>query len=200
MGDAVLAALLRAYDLCVSERASRKPFVLRLLTPPPAWLCGVVAEVPPGTERALTVTSPFLEGFLPQAEAAWHEGQEAVASSGPFAATLEGEEVLLVAMAISHLDRRLLILRRLTGDADLRPILQRAREQVLEQERLVRQIGALHLPCASIDRDTKALLAAPLAPDYLAVAARLSQASTEVQAVLATLPSPPSRQRRKARS
>jgi hypothetical protein len=77
-------------------------------------------------------------------------------------------------------------------------MLQRAREQVLEQERLVRQIGALHPPCAAIDRDTKALLSASLSPDQHALAERLTKASADVQAVLATLPPPP-RQRRQAR-
>ena len=192
MSTALLTVLLRALDLCVIERVPSKSAPLRLLTPAPIWL-------PVEGGQALGAVTPFLDHFLPQAEAAWHDGHQ-TASSGPFAITVDGEEVLLLATAISHHERRFLIVRRLTGDADVRPTLQRAREQVLEQERLVRQISALHPPCASIDRETKTLLAAPLAPDHHAVVERLNKASAEVQAVLATLPAPPARHRRQARS
>jgi len=192
MSTALLTVLLRALDLCVIERVLSKSRPLRLLTPAPLWL-------PVEAGQELGAVTPFLDYFLPQAEAAWHEGQE-MASSGPFAITVDGEEVLLLATAIRLHERRFLIVRRLTGDADLRPTLQRAREQVLGQERFVRQIGALHPLCASIDRDTRKLLAASLVPDHQLLLERLNKANADVQAVLATLPSPPSRHRRKART
>lgn len=192
MSTTLLTILLRALDLCVIERVLSRSRPLRLLTPAPLWL-------PAEAGHELGAVTPFLDHFLPQAEAAWHEGQQ-TASSVPFAIAVDGEEILLVATAISHHERRFLILRRLSGDADLRPTLQRAREHVLGQERLVRQIGALHPLCASIDRDTRKLLAASLAPEHQVVVERLNTVSAEVQAVLATLPSPPSRHRRQART
>jgi hypothetical protein len=191
---------LRALDLCVIEREHTEPPVLRLLTPAPVWLAGVFATVPPEVGKALGAPIPFLEHFLPQAEGTWHEGEGAVATSGPFATTIEGEEMLLLITATCHHNRRLLIVHPLSGDADIRPTLQRARERVLEQERLIRQIGALHAPLASIDRETKALLGASLSPEQQALVERLNKATAEARAVLATLPSPPSRHRRQARS
>ena len=198
MSTSLLTAVLRTLDLCVTERVASEPPALRLLTPAPIWLAGVFDKVPPEAGQVLGTPIPFLDHFLPQADAVWHAGEETPVSSGPFTTTVEGEEVLVQATATCHNGRRLLLLRQLTGDADLRPMLQRARETVLEQERLVRQIGALHPPCAAIDRDTKALVAASLPPDQHALAERLTKASADVQAVLATLPAPP-RQRRQAR-
>src|SRR6187397_542591 len=48
--------------------------------------------------------------------------------------------------------RPLLIIERLTGDADTRPILQKAREHLLDREQLARQAAAVHAPAAAIDK------------------------------------------------
>jgi hypothetical protein len=200
MSNALLTAVLRTLDLCVIERVLSEAPALRLLTPAPLWLAGVFDRVPPEVGQVLGAPIPFLDHFLPQAEVTWHAGDETIASSGPFTTTVEGDEVLLVATATCHHGRRLLILRHLTGDADLRPMLQTAREQVLELERLVSQIGALHAPFASIDREVKAMATASLPPELQALAERLNKSSADVQAVLATLPAPASRHRRQART
>lgn len=221
MSDDILSALLRAFDLCVIECAHSMPSFapeqdaagdgqpgdgpatrhseLRLLTPVPDWLASAFAAAPavvPTFGDAL----PFLDHFLVQAEAVWHEGHPASASSDPFVATINGTEVLLRAVAMTQHARRLIILQRLTGDADIRPMLQRAREQTLEHERLVQQVGRLHTPAAAIDRDVKELLAAALPADHQRLVERISQASSELQSAMAGLPSPPSRHRRHART
>lgn len=215
MSDDILSALLRVFDLCVIECAPSKPAfdfsagrpddgptarhsVLRLLTPVPDWLASAFAAAPtevPTFGDAL----PFLDHFLVQAEAVWHEGHPASATSGPFVATINGSEVLLRAVAIAQHEHRLVILQRLTGDADVRPILQRAREQTLAQERLIQQVGKVHAPAAAIDQGVKGLLAAALPTDYQHLVERLSQANAELQGSLASLPAPTSRHRRQAR-
>ena len=200
MSDVLLTALVRTLDLCVieAEGPAGTDAVLRLQTPAPGWLSAVFEAVPQ-EDGTLAGALPFLDHFLVQAAAAWHEGHPASASSGPFVAPTPGEDALIRAVAMTQDGRRLLILQRLSGDADLRPSLQRAREQTLEHEQLVKRIGGLHVPAAAFDRDVKALLAAALSPDQQRLVERLSQSSAEVQAVLATLPAPP-RQRRQVRT
>ena len=57
------------------------------------------------------------------------EMQEATTlESGPFVATVGGEDILLRASAITLAGRMLLVIEKLTGDADTRPMLQKARE------------------------------------------------------------------------
>lgn len=200
ISDAALMAMLRALDVCVIEGSPSVPPVLRLLTEAPDWLAGVFADVPAEAGQTVGGATPFLDHFLQQAEEVWHHGPPASAASGPFVVPGVGEDVLLRAVAVTQDGRRFLILQHLAGDADLRPALQRAREQILEQERLVRQVGALHAPAAAMDRDIKALLAAALSPEQRQLAERLSQLSAELQGVVATLPAPSSRHRRQART
>ena len=71
-----------------------------------------------------------------------------------------GEDALLRATAITLEHRSLLIIERLTGDADTRPILQKAREQMLATEQLTRQAAAVHAPAAAIGRVADELAAA----------------------------------------
>ena len=44
------------------------------------------------------------------------------------------------------------MLERLTGEADTRPILQKAREHLLDPERLTRQVAAVHEPASRVHR------------------------------------------------
>jgi hypothetical protein len=221
MSDVVLSAVLRAFDLCViecsptssafdvgrpgthedqpGEGPAARHASLRLLTPAPDWLISAFAAAPtvvPTFGDAL----PFLDHFLVQAEAVWHEGHPASASSDPFIATINGREHLLRAVAMNQHEQKLIILQRLTGDADHRPILQRAREQALEQEQLVQRVGTLHGPAAALDRDIKELLAMGSSPEHTHVVERLGASIAEVQGVLAGLPAPPSRHRRQSRT
>ncbi|MEO6349497.1 MAG: hypothetical protein ABIP53_02510 [Candidatus Limnocylindrales bacterium] len=220
MSEAVLTAVVRAFDLCVIEclppaspfdlgragagdsRPGQGPAarhsVLLLLTPRPDWLAGVFTIVQDDARTALLGAVPFLDHFLVEAEAVWYEGHPASATSEPFVALVGGTDVLLRARAVTQHERRLLILQRLAGDADLRPMLQRAREQMLEHEQLVQRTSTLHAPAAAIDRQVRELLAA-LPAEHQGVVDRLSNSSAELQSALAGLPAPPSRHRRQAR-
>jgi len=199
MSDVPLSAVLRAFDVCVIEYATTPP-KLRLLTPSTGWLVDVFGGSAADSAAGLGDATPFLENFMPDAEAAWHEGRDARATSGPFVVPTADGDVMLRALAITHDGRRLLMLQRLTGDADLRPMLQRAREQMLEQEKLVRQVGAVHGPAAAIERDLKELHSKGLPQEHHALVERLMRASTELQTAVATLPAPPSRHRRQAKT
>ncbi len=202
--DELLPAIVRTFNLCVIE-CSRPPegqthsaCTLRLLTPVPEWLASAFAAAPEAVPT-LGETLPFLEHFLTQAEEVWYEGHPATGSSEPFVATVKGTEVLLRAVAIAQHDQRLIVLQRLLGDSDVRPMLQKARDQALELERVVRTVGTLHAPTAVIERDVTALLATSLSPEQQALVERLRQAAADTRAALSQLPQAPEKPRRKRR-
>jgi hypothetical protein len=197
MNDALLSAVFRALDLGVIER--RRDSAFYMVTTPPDWLSQAFASAISDTPGRIDGAMPFLDHFMHQAEAIWREGPPAMISSGPFVATIRREEILINARAMTVQDRQVLVLERLTGDADTRPILQKAREQMLVHEQLVRRIATVHEPAAAIDGGLKQLLAASLPPDQRAIVESIASASVEVQAALAKLPSLPSRFRRHAR-
>ena len=116
--------------------------------------------------------------------------------SGPFAATVGDEELLLRATALIVDGRTLLVLERLTGDADTRPMLQKAREHMLEGEQLVRQVHAVFPPAREIDKTIASLRAAALSSDQQALVQTLYEANERLRDALAKLPAPPVRQRR----
>jgi hypothetical protein len=194
VSDTVLSDVIQALGLAVIERLPNSTY--HLLTASPHWLTGAFEAAPAGAQGTLAGALPFLDHFLNQAETAWYEGPPATAESGPFAARVSGEDLLLRATAFTIGRRRLLVLERLTGEADTRPILQRAREHLLEAERLTRQIGTVHAPAAAIERELSALSATSLSADQQRIVDALRQASAKVQAAMATLPAPPPKSRR----
>ena len=194
MNEALLADLLRVLDIAIVERLPNSLY--HLVTPAPAWLAGAFEEKATGSQRSLGATLPFLDHFLDQAGAAWNRAPDGKAESGPFAATVSGEDVLLRATAITMQTRPLLIIERLTGDADTRPILQKAREHLLDREQLARQAAAVHAPAAAIDKAIKELSEFELEADVGAVVSRLQQASRVLQGAIAPLPVPAPKGRR----
>lgn len=194
MNDPVLANTLRALDIAVVERLADWRF--QMVGESPAWLEAALDTAPAGSRHTLAGALPFLDHFLPQADAAWHDLGDAHAESGPFVATIGGEDALLRATALT-LDRRsLLVIERLTGDADTRPILQKAREQALATEQLTRLAAGVRAPAAAIARVAAELAAAELPPAERALVDALAAASAQLQAVAETLPKPHSKGRR----
>jgi hypothetical protein len=184
MSADLLSKLTRALDIAVIERMASSGFAL--VAPAPAWLAGAL-----GAEHTLFSAFPFLRHFLDQAEATWQADPRARADSGPFEATINAEAMLLRATALSVDTHKLLVVERLTGDADLRPLLQRAREQLLEHEGLTRRAADVHAPASAIARDVAALGAIDLPPAARALVESLAQSSAALQAAVAPLPVPP---------
>jgi hypothetical protein len=149
MTDVLLSELAPALDLYVIERRSDSSFVA--VTSPPAWLTpalGAGADTP----FALAQTFPFLEGFLREAETFWRAGTERRLTSDVFTAGDGSEELLLRASALNVSGRCVIVLERLHGAADARPVLQTAREQALAHERLASRVSGLQTALASISK------------------------------------------------
>jgi hypothetical protein len=188
----VLPALARALGLAVIERLPNTGYILA--APAPDWLAGAL-----GTSHTLPSAFPFLGHFLQIAGAAWHDGPGARADSGPFEATINGEPMLLRATALPVESHKLLVVERLTGEADPRPMLQRAREQMLEREALERRARQVHAPAAAIAREVAALAALECGPEARPIVDRLQQAAAALQTAAAALPAPPPARRRRPR-
>jgi hypothetical protein len=190
--DELLPEVMRALDCAVVERLPNAMYFL--VTPAPDWLVGVFDAAPAGAQGSLAGALPFLDHFLPQAEAVWYQGAPTRADSGPFTAPVGRQELLLRAAAFTVDRRPLLILERLTGEADTRPILQKAREQLLEHERLTRQAAAVHAPLAALGALVDDL-ASGTAVDPATIE-RLRSAVKTLQAATGGLPTPPPARRR----
>lgn len=186
MNDSVLPELARALGIAVIERLPNAGYIMA--APAPDWLAGAL-----GPSNTLPSAFPFLRHFLKLASAAWHDGSRI--DSGPFEATIDGEHLLLRAAALTVDTHKLLIVERLTGDADMRPILQRAREHLLEREQLELHATRVHAPAAAIARDLAALAALPLSPEARRLVETLTKSSAALEAAVAPLPQPPARGR-----
>ena len=194
MSDTLLANVLRALDVAVLERLADSRF--QIVGVSPSWLEAAFDEAPAGARHTLGGALPFLDHFLQEADAIWHERGAARADSGPFTATIGGEDALLRATAVTVEHRSLLVLERLTGDADARPILQKAREHRLATEELTRHAAAVHAPAAAVARVAGELAAADVGPGPRALVDALNAAAAQLRAAVDTLPKPAPKGRR----
>ena len=194
MSDTLLANVLRTLDIAVLERLADSRF--QIVGTSPAWLESAFDEAPAGARHTLGGALPFLDHFLLDADSVWHERGDARADSGPFTATIGGQDALLRATAITVEHRSVLVLERLTGDADARPILQKAREQVLATEQLTRHAAAVHAPAAAIARLADELAAAELGSSHRAILDALAAAAAQLRTVVEPLPKPAPKGRR----
>jgi len=197
MNDPVLEDLLAAIGIAVIERRADGSFhpIARL----PEWFDDLFDRGTYGPQATLAGALPFLDEFLPQADKAWRQ-RSGLLGSGPIAVPIAGFEVLLRATAMSVGGRSLLVVERLTGDSDVRPILQKAREAELEHERVLKQVGEIRAPAATIAGTLDQLLATDLTIEQRGLVENLQHAAAASQAALEVLPATPRAHRRKEKS
>jgi hypothetical protein len=173
--ETVLGPVLRLMDVAVIEWRPDGSYVP--LAPSPAWFRG----------PAPWSSMPFLEHFVGEARRALHDSVKAISEPDQFTAQGAGEELLLRVRAVKVRRRMLLVIERLAGAADPRPVLREARERALDHERLVEQARAMHPPVADVAAAAAALqssgVAAPALEPLMRAVARLQQA-------VAALPEP----------
>ena len=185
MSQSLLAELMCALDLAGLERLSGGSFVA--LTPPPHWLTHVFGAAAAGEHVTIAKAFPFLDTFLSEAEAFWRGGPARSITSGPFAVEGPSGQLLLRAAALNVGSRSLLVLERLRGDADPRSFLQTARENKLNYERIVKQIGAVE---PALSRLVSELLQTDLTSAQREVAEGINRVSARLRAVTEGLHSP----------
>ncbi|MEO8484330.1 MAG: hypothetical protein ABI634_19130 [Acidobacteriota bacterium] len=186
MTDALLAELFHALNLVALERLPNHMF--HLLTPEPRWLSGAFEAAPAGERNMLAGAFPFLDDFLRQASGAWQAGPHASLVSGPFAATVDEDDLLIRASALTVNGRAILVLERLVGAADTGPVLRKARQHMLESELLAREASKIHAPAEAISEAVKQLQSSSIAEDQQPAITRLADAIAALTHIAAGLP------------
>jgi signal transduction histidine kinase len=102
-----------------------------------------------------------------------------------------GEELAIVATAVGAGGRRFLMMQPDAAFPERQRILQRAREQALEYERLVRQIQDLRKPVASLSALAEDLAAGPAADADRASIERIASHASTLQGIVRDLPQGP---------
>ena len=153
MSDAVLADLCSALDFVVLERLEGG-FVRVGDGPLPPWFVRVFIHAQgDGPTLTLTDVFPVLDTFLSEAELFWDRTGEGRLTSEAFMVTDSlGDELAIVAIAVGRKLRRYLLMQPDASFPERQRLLQRAREQALAHEQVVRHLQELRQPVATLGR------------------------------------------------
>ncbi len=149
MSNVALADVCSALEFVVLERLDGG-FVRMGDYPLPPWFVRVFIQA---QNESVTLTSvfPVLDSFLSEADQFWDSIGDGRLSSEAFMATDSlGAELAIIATAVGARGRRFLLIQPDASYPERQRILQRAREQALEHERLVKHIQELRKPIASL--------------------------------------------------
>lgn len=142
MADPLPADLLTALDIVVMQRVSEDAFFVHGVPPP--WLRRVNARWKGEREILASRTFPFLDHFLADAEAFWATGEVGRVGSGLSSEPgADGKDFHFEAWAVTTAGGQYLLLEYRRDGGELQAMLQRAREGLLERERLERIQRAL---------------------------------------------------------
>lgn len=151
--EPMVGMLLSVLDVVILERLEGGAFRQVGSQPPPDWFAEAFRDVGPGSPVTLLEAFPVLDAFLSEAEIFWGrtgfgrlEG-EAFVVAGP-----GGRNLPLATTAVAMEARAFLLIQRVAGFDDRQQILQRAREQSLAQDGVVKQIEALRRPFGKLSR------------------------------------------------
>lgn len=137
----LISAFLRSQGCALFEFAGEDS--LRTVTELPSWCRAVMGEeLPPDRLFKLEGRLPFLENFLVDAQEFWSSGETGRAESGPWVESgPDGEEIALEAFALWLEGKRILMVQNPQGRYESEhQVYQKAREGLLEHERLLREI------------------------------------------------------------
>ena len=155
-------------------------------------------RTPGAHHRIVLMALPDDETPSPEAQAARlrQVREAATLDSGPFIATVGGEDLMVHARALTLGGRMLLVIEQMTGAADTRPMLQKAREHALDREQLGRLLDTIHAPVAAIDKHLAELQATALEPAQQQLISRVVEAHARLKDVTSSRPEPAPRSRR----
>ena len=190
MSNAALADVCSALEFVVLERLDGG-FVRMGDYPLPPWFVRVFIQA---QNEGVTLTSvfPVLDSFLSDADQFWTSVGDGRLSSESFMATgSRGEELAIVATAVGTRGRRFLLMQPDASFPERQRVLQIAREQALEQERLVKQIQELRKPIASLAALAADLPAAPPADAHRVQIERIATHVSALQRIVGELPQAP---------
>jgi hypothetical protein len=138
--EPTIAEVMQALDMAVVEWDLEDRY--RPLSVTPRWFTGTVPWS----------SLPFLQHFVAEARRFLHDHLGGVLASDQFEVQRDGEELLLRARALKLNGRLLVVIERLDGASDIRPILREARQQALDHELLAERARAVHQPIEKLAR------------------------------------------------
>lgn len=190
VSNAALADVCSALELVVLERLDGG-FVRMGDYPLPPWFVRVFIQA---QNEGVTLTSvfPVLDSFLSEADQFWSSiGDGRLSSEAFMASDSLGEELAIVATAVGARGRRFLLMQPDASFPERQRVLQIAREQALEQERLVKQIQELRKPIASLAALAADRPAAPPADAHRVQIERIATHVSALQRIVGELPQAP---------
>jgi hypothetical protein len=190
VSNAALADVCSALEFVVLERLDGG-FVRMGDYPLPPWFVRVFIQA---QNEGVTLTSvfPVLDSFLSEADQFWTSIGDGRLSSEAFMATDSlGEELAIVATAVGAGGRRFLLIQPDAFFPERQRVLQIARDQALEQERLVKQIQELRKPIASLAALAADLPASPPADAHREQIERIATHVSTLQRIVGELPQAP---------
>ena len=182
MSEALLGQLFPKLGFIVMRRTTSGDLVL--LTPAPRWFVDAAQTAAGAGPATLGGTFPFLDDVRAEADRFWGKDEEGIRLGEPFIVRGATEEYLVRPRIASLEGTKLLLLERLTGSADSRPILQAAREARLEHERVTLAASDIRLPIETIAQLAGRLLEAEEAGDARETARDVLRAADTARAAL----------------
>ena len=192
MPDSLLGTLVAILDIVVLERLYGGSFRQLGTERPPSWFAQAFNSVDPHAPVTLVQAFPVLDSFLSEAEAFWQRTSygrfdgEAFVVEGP-----DGENLPLSTIAVAIEGRHFLLIQRVAGFDDRQHILQRAREQALAHEGVVKQIDTMRAPVLRSTALTNELAASALDENQRQVVDQLGSELGHIAQSLDVLPKPP---------
>ena len=176
--DPLISEVIRVLDMAVVEWALDQSY--RPLTSTPRWFTGTVPWS----------SLPFLQHFVDEARRYLHDHIGGVMASDQFTVQSNAEELLLRARALKVDGRLVIVIERLEGAADMRPVLRQARQQALDYETLTEKTRTVHAPLEKMARAVEDLKRSAISDAERPVVEMLSRSLTELKGTVAALPPP----------
>ena len=182
--DPLLSTLVSILDLAVLERQPGGAF-RQIGGDPPSWFTQAMKNADAGRPVTVVQAFPVLESFLNEADEFWRKTAYGRLEGEAFVITdVNGRNLPVAPIAVVMEGRHFLLLHRAAGFDERQRVLQRAREQALGQEKVVKQIDGLRRPVTRIGNAVTELMKQPLSEVQ---AAAVTTIMTELEAMKAQL-------------
>jgi hypothetical protein len=153
VSDKVLAQLASALEMVVMEQVPQGAYVQIGDAPPPPWFDQIYRDAGQGRRPTLAQAFPAMAPFLSEAETFWKDhGSGRLESGDVQIVEASGRELSIAATAVAMNGRRFLLIQRAPAFDERQRILQRAREQALTHEGVIKAVQSLRRPLATLVR------------------------------------------------
>jgi hypothetical protein len=189
--DGLLGTLVSILDLAVLERQPGGAF-RQIGGEPPSWFVEAMKNTDPGAAVTVVQAFPVLESFLAEADAFWRTTAYGRLEGEAFVITdSSGRNLPVAPIAVVMEGRHFLLLHRASGFDERQRVLQRAREQALDQEKMVKQIDGLRRPVVRLGNAVTGLTKGPLSDVQAVAVTTILKELEELQKQLEELPKLP---------